>query len=196
MTKTKSSKNPTQPLKERALRTALTLAATKKWSDVSMQDIAKSAKCTLAELHDLFEDRQDILSAYGRMIDKTVMERAVADAGASEHDRLFDVMMERFDVLNENRDGVRSILKSFCYEPKNAVISLPHLGRSMVWMMEAAGIDANGPRGAVSALGLLGVYLYVLRVWMNDDSQDMGKTMAALDRGLDRAKNLAGLLRL
>jgi len=195
MATTKSPKKPTRPLKERAVQAALTLAAKKSWSDVTMAGVAKACQCSLAELHEVFEDRQDILSVYGRMVDRAVMERVSADPEGSERDRLFDVMMERFEVLNENRDGVRSILKSFCMEPKNAIISLPHLGRSMVWMLEAAGIDANGPRGAATALGLLGVHLYALKTWMDDDSEDMGKTMAALDRGLERAEKVAGLLR-
>ena len=60
----------------------------------------------------------------------------------------------------------------------------------MIWMLEAAGIPANGPRGAVIALGLAGIYLYTLRIWVGDNSPDMGKTMAALDRALDRAEGL------
>jgi hypothetical protein len=159
-----------------------------------MQDIAKAARCTLAELHDIFEDRHDILAAYGRMVDRRVMESVSADPEAPERDRLFDVMMERLDVLNDDRAAVQSILASFCTDPKHAVISLPHLGRSMVWMLEAAGIDANGPRGAATAIGLMGVYLYTLKTWMNDDSPDMGKTMAALDRGLERAEQVASLV--
>lgn len=195
MATAKTPKKPAQPLKDRAVGAALTLAAKKNWGDVTMQDIAKACKCSLADLHEIFEDRQDILNAYGRQIDRHVMERVAKDPEGPERDRLFDVLMERFDVLNENRAGVQSILKSFCTAPKNAIISLPHLGRSMVWMLEVAGIDANGPRGAATALGLLGVHLYALKVWMDDDSDDMGKTMAALDRGLERAEQMAGFLR-
>ncbi len=195
MATAKSPKKTARPLKERAVQAALLLAAQKSWADVSMHDIARACKCDLAALHDLFADRQDILAAYGRLVDRSVIERVSANPEGSERDRLFDVLMERFDVLNEHRGGVKSILQSFRTDPKVAVASLPHLGRSMVWMLEAAGIDANGPRGAATALGLTGVYLCALKSWMDDDSEDMGKTMAALDRGLERAEKVAEILR-
>lgn len=193
MAKARSTKQPT---KERVVAAALELAAAKGWARVSMQDIASACDCDLSMLHELFEERGDILAAYGRMVDSAVMDRIGPngqDAG-TERDRLFDVMMERFDVLNENRDAVKSIAASFCGDPKQAVIGLPHLGRSMVWMLEAACIDANGPRGAIRAVGLMGVYLYALKAWVNDDSPDMAKTMAALDRGLGHAERLADIL--
>lgn len=195
MAKAKSPKKPALPLRERAVRAALGLAARQPWSAVTMRDIARAAKCTLAELYDVFEDRHDILAAYGRQLDRRVMESVTVDGGAPERDLLFDVLMARFDVLNEDRAAVVSILKSFCTAPKDALISLPHLGRSMVRMLEAAAIDPNGPRGTATALGLAGVYLYTLKAWMDDESEDMGKTMAALDRALGRAEQAAGFLR-
>lgn len=196
-TRKTTAKKTAPPLKERAVQAALDLAAEKGWAHVSMQDIAGVSQCTMAELQDIFEDRSGILAAYGRRIDRRVLESVGAlDQDTPERDRLFDVLMERFDVLNEDREAVISILKSFCRDPKQAVISFPHLGKSMIWMLEAAGIETNGPRGAMIALGLAGVYLCALKTWMDDDSADMGRTMAVLDRGLERAEQMAGFLRL
>ena len=183
----------TKPTKEKAIKAALNLAAQKGWTETSLADIATESGISLSELHEMFEDRFDILAAYGRMIDKRVLEAATApQPGLSPRDLLFDLLMERFDVLNENRDGVAAILKSFCLDPKQAIISLPHLGRSMSWMLEAAGIDTGGIKGAVKVAGLTGLYLKVLRTWKDDDSPDMGKTMAALDKTLGRAEQWAG----
>jgi AcrR family transcriptional regulator len=192
-TRKKSAKKPVIPLKDRAVQAALDLAAEKGWARVTMQDIADASRCGLAELHDIFDGRSDILAAYGRLIDRKVLESAgMPERDAPERDRLFDVMMERFDILNENREAVVSILESFRRDPKQAIISLPHLGQSMVWMLEAAGIEANGPRGALTVVGLTGVYLYALKAWLDDDSEDMEKTMAALDKALERAEGVAG----
>ena len=35
------------------------------------------------------------------------------------------------------------------------------------------------------------MYLYALRAWSKDESADMAKTMAALDRGLNRIEQAA-----
>jgi hypothetical protein len=58
----------------------------------------------------------------------------------------------------------------------------------MGWMLEGAGIAARGPRGRLRRKGLLGVWLWTLRVWQRDDSEDLSATMAALDQALARAE--------
>lgn len=197
MTKAKTAKKDTLPLKDRAVRAALNLAAEKGWDKTGLQDIAKRCKCSLADLNEIFEDRGEILAAYERQIDRRVLAQVgKPDLTTPERDRLFDVLMERFDVLGEDRAAVVSILKSFRLDPKQAVIGIPHLGKSMLWMLEAAGIDSAGAKGAVTALGLIGVYLYTLKAWMDDESEDQSKTMAALDKALGRAEKLVSLFPL
>ena len=196
--KGKSTPKPASaPLKERAVAGALDLAARMGWDMITMTDIADKAHASLAELSEVFDDKTDVLVAYGRMVDKKVLEsHASPDPSMTERDRLFDILMERFDVLNDNRDAVVSILKSFTLDPKQAVISLPHLGRSMAWMLEAAGIDTSGVKGAIRVAGLTIVYLNATRHWMTDDSADLSKTMAALDRSLNRAEQCASTFML
>ena len=59
--------------------------------------------------------------------------------------------------------------------------------RSMVWMLEGAGVSAAGWRGGLRTQLLAGLYFWVLRDFLDDDSADLAKTMAALDRRLRRA---------
>ncbi|MEC8664061.1 MAG: TetR family transcriptional regulator [Pseudomonadota bacterium] len=191
-----TKKNET-PVKQKAVESALKLAEARGWQNISLSDIARDAELDMAVMHDSFEDRFDVLAALGRMIDRKVLENIASDNhGLPERDRLFDIMMERFDVLNDYRGGLTSILSSFKTDPKQAVISLPHLGRSMSWMLEAAGIETAGIKGAVKVIGLTGIYLKTLRVWCDDESPDMGKTMAALDKNLGQAEEWAGRLAL
>lgn len=188
----KSIDKPQKSVKESAVEAALDLSADIGWDMVTMTDIADKANISLAELSDLFDDKSDIVAVYGRMVDKKVLEAVgTATPDESPRDRLFEIIMERFDVLNDHRDGVVSILSSFRLDPKEAVISLPHLARSMTWMMEAAGLDTSGIKGAICMTGLTLVYANVLRVWVTDDSADLSKTMAVLDKSLGRAEQAA-----
>ena len=59
---------------------------------------------------------------------------------------------------------------------------------SQHWMLQAAGIDTAGPRGAVRTLGLASVYSSVLRTWLDDEDPGLARTMAALDRRLRRGE--------
>lgn len=188
----KPQKLNAKPVRERAVDAALSLAAMMPWEMVTLADIAGEADTTLAELSDYFDDKSDLLVIYGRRIDKKVLENVgAASPDENTRDRLFEILMERFDIIGEDRDAVVSILKSFRLDPKQAVISLPHLGRSMSWVLEAAGIETSGIKGAIRVAGLTAIYLNVLRAWIDDESEDLPKTMAALDRNLQRAEQFA-----
>jgi AcrR family transcriptional regulator len=182
-------------IKENVVCSALALAASRGWASLSLQEIAAAAEISLKDLHEYFDDRDDILAAFWRMIDRRVLDNAAApDAALSARDRLFDVMMERFEAMGEYRAGIAAVLKSFRTDPKQGLFACPHVCRSMSWMLEAAGVHTGGFSGALKIMGLTGVYVNVLRTWIDDESADLAKTMAALDRNLTRAEQVAGRL--
>jgi hypothetical protein len=59
-------------------------------------------------------------------------------------------------------------------------------------MFAGARIAVTGPGMPLKLAVLGGVYLAAFRVWLNEESQDLSKTMATLDRQLDRAMSLIG----
>ncbi len=170
---------------------AINLAGDIGWGNIRFQDIADEADISLADVSRHFDDKICILCAFGKYIDqRTLDEVGIITKDVPARERLFDILMTRFDVLNEHKDGVVSVLHSFKSDPKQALISLPYLGRSMTWMLEAAGLDTNGMRGALRVIGLKVIYLKALRDWMNDETDDMPKTMASLDKSLGKAEGL------
>ena len=68
--------------------------------------------------------------------------------------------------------------------------------RSMRWMLQGAGVAATGLRGEIQVRGLLAVWLYAVRAWERDESEDLSATMAAIDKALDRAEKAASWLNL
>lgn len=189
------TKNSEQDIKGAIIDAALTLAAQQGWAQVTLTALADEAGLSLSALFDVIEDKTDILALLGRRIDRRVLETISApDAEVSTRDRLFDILMERYEILNDNREGLVSILESFCFDPKQAVIACPHLCRSMNWMLEAAGIETGGLRGAVKITALTALYIKNLRVWKSDESADLAKVMAALDKDLGRAEQFANTL--
>lgn len=177
--------------------TALELAAEKPWEEVTLREISARSGVSLEDIRTHFEDRGDIIAALGRIMDRKVLAGVSAEAedSSSMRERLFDLLMDRFEALNAYREGVKSVLRSFRLDPKQAVICMPHICRSMSWMLEAAGADTAGLSGAAKVAGLTGIYLKVLRVWAEDESPDLPKTMAALDKALGRAEAAVNTLK-
>jgi hypothetical protein len=65
-----------------------------------------------------------------------------------------------------------------------ALCGVPMTLNAMAWMLEGAGISAEGWRGRARCLALAGAYATTFRTFLDDDSDDLAKTMAALDRRL------------
>jgi len=61
-------------------------------------------------------------------------------------------------------------------------------------MLETSGISASGLKGALRLKGLLAVYMTGLRVFANDESDDLAKTMAEVDKRLGQAERLSEML--
>ena len=177
----------------RVIGAAMRLAAERGWRDLSLNDIAQAAKLPLSKVYEIYPSKRSILPGFSRMIDAQVLAEAepAADQGESARDRVFDVLMRRFDALQPYREGIGAILYDLPRQPLTLCGGVRQLQRSMAWMLEAAGLSSAGPRGAVRVRGLAAVYVATLRVWLRDDSADMAKTMATLDAYLRRVESLA-----
>lgn len=179
------------------VKTALALAESQGWRNTSLGDIAEAAKLSLGDLLSIYPSKTAIIAAYSRRIDADLLVSIDPElAGEPPRDRLFDVMMRRFDALTPDREAIRSIINASLCDPVSAVCGAFVMRRSMVIMLEAASISASGLRGIIRVKGLGVIYLAVLRVWLNDDSEDMAPTMSKLDSALRRAEFLIGFCRI
>jgi len=172
------------------LDAAMTLAAEKGWRATTLGEVARRADLPLADLYRVTPSKGAILEALARKADAAVLDGAPADPEETPHDRVFDVLMRRFDALTPYREGLRAVAEESARNPLPALKSLRQIRRSMGWMLEAAGVHAGGLGGIVQANGLAAVWLATLRVWFGDDSADLAKTMAALDSNLRRAEEI------
>ncbi|MBP2298662.1 TetR family transcriptional regulator [Azospirillum picis] len=168
---------------------AMRLAAEKGWRRVGLLDVAKAAGVPLSRFHHRFRGRADLLAAVSRVADATVLAADLTpDPAEAERDRLFDVMMRRFDALRPYREGLRAVIRDLPTEPVTSLAFSCSFGRSMAWMLRAAGIDPDRRGGAALVAGLGTVHARVMRVFLDDDSADLSRTMAALDNALRGAE--------
>jgi AcrR family transcriptional regulator len=169
---------------------AFRLAAERGWSGLSLDEIAAAAGSNLVYFRREFQTKAQILTAFTREVDDTVLARIGRDAGTAPRDRLFDVLMTRFEVMTPYKEALRRILGDLRYRPGDSLVQFGATGRSLYWMMTAAGLEADGPRGAFSLPGLMGIYARVFDIWLDDDDPGMARTMAALDSRLRRGERM------
>lgn len=193
---TKTAGNDAE-LEQKVIDAAMRLAALQGWSDTTMSDIADEAGVDIATVRRLFGHKLAIVAALFRRVDEAMLagiDAAIADEPVK--DRLFDLIMRRLDAMETYRDGIAAVLHALRRDPPAAawLLACP-VRRSLEWVLDGARVPSWGPLESLQVKGLGLVMLAVMRVWIGDDSEDKGPTMAALDKALSRADSVAGVLR-
>ncbi len=157
--------------------------------------MAGRAGLKLSELRGEFGSTLAIVAAHMKDIDRAVLAGDGADmAEEPARERLFDVLMRRLEALAPYKEAVHSLLRSARRNPGLALALNAMAVRSQQWMLEAAGIGASGPKGALRAQGAALMFARVLGVWLDDEDPALVRTMAALDRGLASAERWEGFV--
>lgn len=181
--------------RDKAIDALMALLAEHSFEQIGLAEVAGRAGLKLSQLRAEFGSKLAILAAHIKDIDRAVLAGGDADmVEAPVRERLFDVLMRRLEALAPYKDAVRSIMCSARRNPGLALALNAMAVRSQSWMLEAAGIGATGPRGALRAQGAAFMFARVLSVWVDDDEPGLDRTMAALDRGLASAERWAGFL--
>jgi ubiquinone biosynthesis protein COQ9 len=174
------------------MRAAMAQAEALGWRRVAVAEAAREAGLPLDRARARFPRQNCILLKLGLLADQAALVDDGSDGTVRE--QLFDVLMRRFDVLQQYRGGVQAVLRALPFDPGLALMLAVETRTSMGWMAQAAGLDTGGIAGAIRLTGLVGVWMQALRAWDRDDSADLGGTMAALDRALDRAAPFGRIL--
>jgi AcrR family transcriptional regulator len=175
---------------DRIIDVTMELIAGRGWRTLSLADIAAAAGLTPAQLYTVFPSKLAILDAFERRINEQTLAGTVS-AEESIRDRLFDLVMRRLDALAPYKPAIRALVRDLPWAPAVALCTGPRFLNAMRWMAESAGVDTRGIAGMLRVKGLAAVYLTTLRAWLNDDSADNAKTLAALDRALKQAEFFA-----
>lgn len=167
-------------------------AALRGWADVNIAEAARDAELPLDQVRARFPGRGAVLLRFGVMADQAAL--AAGSSEPSPRERLFDMLMSRFDALQQHRAGILQLLRAMRTDPATSMLLYGATLRSMKWLLDAAAIPSTGIVGGLRVHGLLALWLYAVRAWESDESPDLSATMAAVDRGLDRAIQAENML--
>jgi AcrR family transcriptional regulator len=168
---------------------AFAVGAEKGWRNVSTAAAAREAGLDLVRARTRLPGNAALLKKFGILADAYALTGALSEG--SVKDRLFDILLRRFDFLQLHRAGVVALLRVLPLDAPLAAWLGNETLRSMGWILEGAGVSAAGLTGAVQKRGLAVVWGWGLRAWLKDESEDLSATMAAVDVALVRADQIA-----
>ena len=159
------------------------------WAGLSCAELAGQAGVEVKIAFVEFRNRYAYVTELIRRIDKSMLESYDPSMGEeAARERLFDVLMARFDAMQDHRPLVTALSKAARRDP---LLSLHLLALSRLtsdWIMDMAHISPAGVGGMVRSKGAMAAYTRAFAAWLEDDSEDMAKTMAVLDKTLRKGE--------
>jgi AcrR family transcriptional regulator len=172
---------------DRIIDAALVRIATDGWRRLSLAAIAAEAGLPILRVYRAFHSKQAILCGFLARIDEAVLaDPPAAEADERSRDRVFDLLMRRFDALRPHKPVIEALRRDAAGDPIVVLCTGAGLLRSIRWILEAADISTGGLAGIMAVRLTAAAYLSAMRVWRSDESTDLARTMAALDARLRR----------
>jgi AcrR family transcriptional regulator len=171
--------------KLRIRQAAFALAERKPWHEITIAAIAQQSGLSIAAIMHDVPSKAAILRDFSRDIDKAmlvVFEKYPADGEA--HDRLFDVIIKRLEIMQPYRPVIGSVLKRRIGDPGEAAVLLQSVAATVGWIAAAAKVEEEPAWQALGRIGLGRAYVKAVTAWVADDDPGLSRTMAALDRAL------------
>lgn len=182
----------TDPAMRRDLaRAALTLAAAAPWREVTLVKLAHAASRPVADFYgaSLGEAIDCVEEAFDRAIGESV---DALDPSHSVRDRLFELIMRRFEAMEPHRAAVTAMEQGQDRDPTLMASAHQRHVRCARWVLALAGLEADGMTGQARAQGLGVIIGQARAAWRGDRAGDFAKTMASLDKNLRRAEEMFG----
>jgi AcrR family transcriptional regulator len=181
--------------RNKAIQAALQITAERGWENVTFTAIVERAGLSLADLRREFACKSDILKAFQAEVDAEVLAKTkLAMPEQMPRDRLFDLIMTRFEVMAPYKPALGRIHADLCCHPGEAALLVCSTLASQYWMLVGAGAKLDGAGAGLRVTGLAAIYRKVFRVWLDDASPGLDRTMAVLDRKLRKGEDwLAGM---
>lgn len=161
----------------------------KGWAHVNCAEIATASDIEVKLAFVEFRNRYAYVTELVRRIDAQMLANSDMTMGEEPaRERLFDVLMTRFDAMQEYKPLIVALNRA---AKKDPLLSLHLLALSRLttdWIMDIVRISPSGFMGIARSKGALAAYGRAFMVWLEDDSEDMAKTMSCLDKTLRKGE--------
>lgn len=190
--KRKAKKN-VHNLSERIVDAAIDLAEDVGWDNVRLYDVAEALGVTLVDVAEHHRDLDAVANAwFGRARAAMLAPLDAETALAPGAERVQTLMLRWFDALAPHRKVTAQMLgeKMWPFHPHHWVPMIFELSRTILWLRDAAALDAVPPRRQIEEVVLSGLFLATLAVWTRDETIGQERTRRFLRRRLNTADRI------
>ena len=179
-------------INQRILDSALKLAEECSWEEIRLSDIAVDLDITLSEIQQHFRQKDDLVEAWFDRADQAMLQLPLEELAEIDlADRLHMIIFTWLDTLAKHKTITREMLW-YKLEPLHIHLqfqALLRISRTVQWIQELAGLNAQYTKRISEEIGLTSIYLCTFLYWLQDSSTKQKRTRRFLKRKLSRIEN-------
>ena len=163
------------------------------WKSFSLQKLSDTEKIPINEIKIFFKSEVTILDEFSKMIDNKVEKSFDFEelTSTSVKDNLFELIMLRLEFMQPYRNALKSIKSSFKSDPLVAKSVAKNVMNSLDFYLELTNAFNDSFLDTFKKKSIFLIYSYIFMIWLEDDSDELSKTMSELDKLLTFSEKIA-----
>lgn len=166
----------------------LEAADTRAIESLSVKQLAEAAGVNVEEALGAFASPLEIADDYFANFKNETLQTYQATGEESVRDRLFELTMMIFDTFGTHKPAIKSIERYLLRNPSLLKARHNDIQEMFRTLLALAGVRVKGLRGNIRLQVFMVIFARVYHVWKQDETIDMAKTMAELDKRLNQAE--------
>ena len=161
------------------------------WDKFSIEKLSTKENIPVRDLKVFFKCKYSIVDKFSIMIDKNIESKLKIEdfKDSSKKDILFELIMMRFDEMEEFKGSLAKILDASRNKPLLISIITKNVMNTMDFFLELSNSYNNYAFDVLKKNFLFLIYSITFKTWLSDNTEELSKTMAELDRLLSTAEN-------
>ena len=144
-----------QKNKIKLAKKTLQLLETHNFNEINLNKFFKKEKISLVK------NKIDLIININRYFDFLLQNNLSSLESSSIKDMIFEVFMERLDILNSHRKSIKNIIKYLKAHPQNFLKLVPSFVKSIILMATISNIEVNSIKGTSKLKVLLILYFLI-----------------------------------
>ena len=163
------------------------------WKSFSLQKLSDTEKIPINEIKFFFKSEITILDEFSKMIDIKVEKNFDYEeiSNTSVKDNLFELIMLRLEFMQPYRNALKSIKSSFKSDPLVAKSVAKNVMNSLDFYLELTNALNDSFLDIFKKKSIFLIYSYIFTIWLEDNSEELSKTMSELDKLLTFSEKIA-----
>ena len=114
---------------------------------------------------------------------------------SSTKDNLFELIMLRLDYMQPYKNSLKKIIVSISKSPSMLKSVSENVSDSLDFYLELTKAYDNSYFDLFKKKTILLIYSYIFKVWLDDNSEELSRTMSELDKVLSLSEKVANRIK-